>query len=1216
MKTNKTVIRAVYDNSLKKMGQTKHFDGDIEASVYASWNAKKLSLTIISDEAKEYTIELDGYEKTLASKGNATAIVIDTEDTAINFRDGGQVFPIAITASSDKASASLSGVFVLCDEDIIFSLDKKNTRALLGNIQRRAVINPEMDPEITDFGVAEISDGFQIFDRFNENSPNFPHTVIDIESSDIEGFDGFDINGKDMSINMTVCVDSFPSMDYMAVRGTESAYGLSFILCGKNGERAPFFGFQRNNSGMYMYVNGGNPQLTQLSDQIDFSVPFDLRVVIKATNKAIIMINGKTVMKTTVPTIKRESFGSRSLHVRWSRSRYAPQSHADDLDVKITDLCVCEDNTVSVADSFDVMKELFNSGLQKIGNGIYFAPSEFIAPNKLINEKYGLELPLFYSSSSNALISVSKGKGSFTNPIEKTEFVSLSLICDSFKENINFIVPKKDTAPKTTFAITGDLDPFVNKDERIDGVFNLSDNFASVVKDMGEKTKICGVTLKTATADVGLVNKNHLSVFVSEDGESYEYVREYSLLTKGNTAYIYNLDIDARYVKIHSTTNGLSDTGCFIGCSEEMIDVITANDPLLSEGEFTNKTIYSLENDEEKEVYDKIIKLSFDEMRICACDLKQDKSDIRFFADGKWLPHYFDGEKFYVRVFRLAPKSTTNIEIFYGNEKAESVSDGNETFEIKYGLKHARRNHEAGWFNSVATMPNGDILRIVDLPSGEGKRSLAMYRSKNGGLSWSNYEIIPGTDMIRQGGGFLVDKKNGKVFYFAYHFNENVPRSEKRCKYKIFVSEDNGYTWSGPMEPIGNVRPVPDWSLSYSDGITLSCEDGDGPNVDYVFTTGACLDIMTSAYSSSAIYSKDGGKTWIFSDSRVNYEPEDTSSRIAFEGGCSEETVWEKEDGTLIMYSRCQIDEIVHFAVSYSYDHGITWGNVRLSDIYTCNTQPIISPLDKTPVFLWGGNNSLGGRTYLRYPLNMAVSTDDAESFHDLIDASLQTCVATVNTSIGALLHTNPDLTFGSYRGEDMAYIVSTRHQMYILDPKNYLSKTRGAFDSFESGASAEGWLDTMFDTIPTAEIGATDGKKAMLLNSGKTVTRPLHYIEKGEIGFDLYTSNIGDGFTIDLQTAFNDKPSSISTPISLKVDNEGNISIFGRSLEEKISHGMNKINIFFNGREKTASLTLNGKMLPLDFVSNDAYISYVTVFLGKDAKLSMDTFFAIREDI
>ena len=185
----------------------------------------------------------------------------------------------------------------------------------------------------------------------------------------------------------------------------------------------------------------------------------------------------------------------------------------------------------------------------------------------------------------------------------------------------------------------------------------------------------------------------------------------------------------------------------------------------------------------------------------------------------------------------------------------------------------------------------------------------------------------------------------------------------------------------------------------------------------------------------------------------------------------------------------------------------------------------------------------------------------------------------------------------------------------YIIDADNYLSKTRGAFDSFESGANAEGWLDTTGDSIPTTELGATEGNKAMLLGSGRRLTRPIHYIKEGKVGFDLYLSEVGDGMAIELQTAFNDMRDSVAAPIRLSVDSEGNISSCGKSLGIKLEKGSNKLLISFNGNEKSASLTLNGKTIPIAFIGPDSYISYVTLFIEQDAELSMDRFFAIRED-
>ena len=634
--------------------------------------------------------------------------------------------------------------------------------------------------------------------------------------------------------------------------------------------------------------------------------------------------------------------------------------------------------------------------------------------------------------------------------------------------------------------------------------------------------------------------------------------------------------------------------------------------PLLADGNFKNEISISLKNVSEEKVFDRIFTLSLEDMGISPSELKSDMSDIRFVQGDKYLPHYFDGKSFNIRVFEMSAKGHEEIKVLYGNDTASDVSDGHETFEIQYGTKHARRNNERGWFNSVATMPNGDLLRIVDLTDPEGKVRLATYRSKNGGLTWSDAEFIPGDYTIVECGGFIIDEKNCKVFYFAYDLKvKDTTPDTKYCKYYIFESDDNGYTWSSPVSPVGNGIPAPAWAISYSDGITLSCEDGEGPNVDYVFTTGAMRNTATESFCTTAIYSRDGGKSWIFSDSRVEYK---CGANDFHEGGLSEETVIEKEDGTLIFYARCQIKEVPHFAKSYSTDHGVTWSQITpdtLSNIYTSNTQPIIAKLNKVPVFLWGGSNSMGGTTYLRYPLNLAYSEDDGETFKGIIDASFQSVIETFSRPEGRGLHTNPDLTFCRYRDTDMAYIVSTRHQMYIQDVESYLYKTKGAFDSFESGISAEGWKSTSGNPLTTTTMGATDGDLAMLIENDVTAVRSLHYMEAGSVSFDLYVDELGGGFAVELQSAFNDTRDATS-PIELYVDCGGYLSA-GIDRKIKLNLGQSSVSVTFDGNAKTARLTVNGEAMDIPYLKNDNYIGYAVIFSEKKTKIAIDRFIAIR---
>jgi hypothetical protein len=403
------------------------------------------------------------------------------------------------------------------------------------------------------------------------------------------------------------------------------------------------------------------------------------------------------------------------------------------------------------------------------------------------------------------------------------------------------------------------------------------------------------------------------------------------------------------------------------------------------------------------------------------------------------------------------------------------------------------------------------------------------------------------------------------------------------------------------------------YAISYSNGITLKQADGAGPKVDYVYTTGIMRNRADQSFATGAFYSKDGGKSWTFSKSLINYEYVDSAGH---EGGMSEDTVWEKEDGTLIFYARCQINGVDHFAMSYSTDHGVTWSEITadtLTNFYTVNTQPIVESLNGTPVFLWGGNNTLGGRSYQRFPLNLAYSEDDGETFIGIVDASFQTTVAALER-----LHTNPDFTFHKYQGIDSAYIVSTYHEMFIINADDYLYKTRGGFDSFEDSVKAEGWLVSSGIAV-SSELGATDGNKAMYVGPASHLTRSIHYIEEGSAEFDAYVSSYGESFTFELQSAYNNIQGWYSTPLRLVSDAEGNLYSNGTQktpLGLKLNLGNNTVRIDFNGNEKTATVTVNGQTANIEWVGNDNYVGFATIWTGANTGVSIDRLTFIRNDI
>ena len=166
----------------------------------------------------------------------------------------------------------------------------------------------------------------------------------------------------------------------------------------------------------------------------------------------------------------------------------------------------------------------------------------------------------------------------------------------------------------------------------------------------------------------------------------------------------------------------------------------------------------------------------------------------------------------------------------------------------------------------------------------------------------------------------------------------------------IIASDDGGKTWhlldTMPCrlcmpEYIGDNVNALTYALSYSDGTELSTNDGKGPNVDFVFNMGAQYN-NNGAFCGRVAYTTDAGESWQFSVSCITF-----GNEYAFEGGVSECTILEREDGTLVYYARCQSSGVDNFTISYSLDHGVTWLTPGAkSSIYTTNTQALMMTYD------------------------------------------------------------------------------------------------------------------------------------------------------------------------------------------------------------------------------------------------------------------------------
>ena len=796
---------------------------------------------------------------------------------------------------------------------------------------------------------------------------------------------------------------------------------------------------------------------------------------------------------------------------------------------------------------------------------------------------------------------------------------------------------KAKTPSSNVLMVKYDVDPITGQGKTADTTYIADGIHNSIVYDMGSSLPINRAVLNSLN-ESNRLSKNFVALYCSNDNVTYTAIPDFTMLHAGNEVYFYNFSVTARYLKIHFTyENDPAEDFAIFNFLQNQMKAYYTDAPLLSgEGTFEKHTTVEVSNSRASVVYNRVVQFTLDGLGISATDLKKDLSDIRFCYDGKQLPHYVMNGTIYVRVFELAANGKATLDIYYGNEKAESIANGPETFEIEYGNKVTTAVQPGvSWITTVEQMPDGSLIIIG---SYSGQEELGIIRSTDGGRTWSKMEKIkftadsnytPEENMVDDSGGFIVDHEKGIAYFLCVH---NIPYGlapdvdASRRSLQMLITKDSGKTWS--------IRTLTEITTdfrfgTYSDGLKVSCYDGAGENVDYVFTLSMKRDGIRSL---SAIYSTDDGNTWKLSESRISVDVSNTSFEA--ERGLSEETVWEQTDGTLIMYARYQVKGVLHFAVSHSYDHGVTWSEVEDSQIYTSNTQPIIIGHDGVPVILWGGNNSHGSDRYSRLPLNVAYSSDDAETFKGILDISHQTALMNRNydkMSIAAnqgnlYAITNPDIVIYERGGVDCAYIHATNFRFHIENFSDYLYKTKGAFDSFESqNYTAEGWIAVEdYDTVGAAkphisQKGATDGEYALQIVSNNKLSRSLPYAEKGVVFFDLYVEKMG-GMTFELQTAYN-CDAEVTAPITLYVNENGEISYVAsngtrRATGLSLAKGQNRISISFDGKQGAATLSVNGQSREIVFRNEFGnYICFAYIYTQSETQVFMDSFVLLDQD-
>jgi len=769
-------------------------------------------------------------------------------------------------------------------------------------------------------------------------------------------------------------------------------------------------------------------------------------------------------------------------------------------------------------------------------------------------------------------------------------------------------------------------------------VFTFDTAYSSIGLDFGEKTKINNIVL-TDGNNSNRIHRADLSLYVSDDNANYTRIKDFTATKTGGKVYIYNFTADARYVKVHChhgvPLQEYMMAESFINYIDDMMSASFSTLPGTGGGEFL--MVKELSVTPEKDMNDSV---AFVDKSLLS---DTGNTPLRFVLDdGYVLSYYTDVKGTYLRIPEAKAGTTVNVSVYGSNQNAAELSDMNSVFEVTYGNKTGYHLNNGNYFRSnisVAQAPNGDV---VILANDKADTTLHMSRSSDGGRTWTEPVKVTDRDIncTNGGGGFIVDKNRGMMYFVGYFGSVNSSYSPG-----VLSSSDNGLTWTKRpyhVQMNGSIGCV------YENGIISKSYDGDGPDIDYVFPFN-CFETASSGATAGVAFSRDNGRTWQSSPTNVGFWPENWEE--AHEAGVSEDTLAYLSNGDMAIIARNQWPNENHYAQSVSHDNGFTWvEDAWRSNIWASNGDPNLMNYKDDIVLLWPGNTNANGTTYTRYPLSIAYTKDDMATWNNKMNVWEGTTYGVYNSEYDRSYATQPGFNRVSYKDSDDMYVFWTHHGagngvegqasidgILIEDFEDYLYKSKGAAEDFEADeAKYENWFQIKAKTFSNATVSistdkANTGERALKLKAAGSpliANRSMPQLMNGEISYDIFVDSIssGNGLYMDLKGVYNSNPLS-GTVYSLKFDKDGNVYVLnpdGEYAQNVTSVATldltkwNNIKIKFDRATDVAKLYINdaeitdmiiGTELPK--IDGVCFIQFYTVAGAEPATVYIDNFMA-----
>ena len=202
---------------------------------------------------------------------------------------------------------------------------------------------------------------------------------------------------------------------------------------------------------------------------------------------------------------------------------------------------------------------------------------------------------------------------------------------------------------------------------------------------------------------------------------------------------------------------------------------------------------------------------------------------------------------------------------------------------------------------------------------------LLLRRSEDKGRTWYREQVVWDQGRNVCGNPCPVQDRETGVIWLLLTWNDSSDRGKKlhdgaandtRHVY-VCSSEDDGRTWSKPIEITATTKKKDWWWYATGPGVGIQLQQG--PHKGRLVIP--CDHTDKSGHASHVIYSDDHGKSWQLGGS--------------VSGGCNECQVVELADGKLMLNMRMRESGQRKRGVATSKDGGETWSKLRLDPVFT-----------------------------------------------------------------------------------------------------------------------------------------------------------------------------------------------------------------------------------------------------------------------------------------